>query len=68
MRDYGAWLMLIAVIWTALAAYRTSRSGGNDDDAPWRLSGILLAVGIGVAGTVIAIAGATPPPSVLTPL
>jgi hypothetical protein len=68
-RDYGAWFLLLAVIWTVLVAYLSSPYAKWEvDEGTLTWSGILVAVFLVFVGTSLALGGASPPPHLLTPL
>ena len=68
-RDYGAWLLIIVILWTMAVAYLSSPlSRLQIDEAMLTVSSLGVAILFGIAGTIIAFGGMMPPLVHMTPL
>jgi len=69
-RDYGIYLFAVIIVWTAVTAYLSSPfSSRQPSEVTLTISGIVLAIILAIAGTMMAFGGMFPPhPHLLAPL
>jgi hypothetical protein len=67
LRDYGFWFLIIVLIWTAAVSYLSSPFANHEvSEGTLTWSGMIVALLMAIAGTMIALGGAEPPPHLLS--
>jgi hypothetical protein len=69
VRDYGAFFLVIVLLWTTATAYfSSSLSKRQIDENTLQVASVLITAFVAIAGTIIAITGAVPPMQTILPV